>query len=123
MRARLAAGLLVAVVAAAHAGPRCAAGPSYTSTVRQVERVAEVRALVASLKAPLRVAFGPPEDSPVVAAGRACGRSLAVYVDHGDRLEMWHVFFVDARPRGEVRVMDLDGDFVPLATWRRAARR
>jgi hypothetical protein len=69
----------------------------------------------------------PPERRMVVGSGpllsalaidNRCHVSVPVYVAHGDRFELWHIFLLDAQG-GVTHVQDVHGNYVTLKQWRR----
>jgi hypothetical protein len=62
---------------------------------------------------------------PAVDAKRAlengCFWSVAVYAARPERLELWHIFFVEVGG-DRILVSDVNGKEVPLSQWRKEER-
>ena len=63
------------------------------------------------------VAFGSVTDKKRLVGGK-CYWSVSVYADRPDRLELWRVFLV-RRSSSRVLIENIDGEPIPLATWRK----
>lgn len=124
----LVAPLFAAGVALADGGGGNVASKSRTCVLEQ-SRTARPERAIGKLPEFRKTATGlPPERHMVVGSGpmlsvlsigASCFVSVPVYVDHGDRLELWHVFLLDTQGRVS-HIQDLDGNYVTLKRWRAA---
>jgi hypothetical protein len=68
------------------------------------------------LTSPDRLMIGPLVTISEYKYRDTCLVSVPVRVDHGDRLEMWHIFLIDVRGK-VVGLESLDGSFIDITHW------
>ena len=119
--------LTLCMAAASHAAeqpeparaPRCDApalhAPDYQRAIDTVRRLLELVAWSRSHSFP--VAYGESMDQQVALEGR-CYWSVSVYANRPERLELWNVFFVEAKGKGLLVQDPESGEAVSLQEWR-----
>jgi hypothetical protein len=119
--------LTLCMAAASHAAeqpeparaPRCDApalhAPDYQRAIDTVRRLPELVAWSRSHSFP--VAYGESMDQQVALEGR-CYWSVSVYANRPERLELWNVFFVEAKGKGLLVQDPESGEAVSLQEWR-----
>ena len=117
-------GNIIAGWGSAIAAPTCNAVAEHSASYRRASEVVrdlpEVQAWAHSHKFP--VAYGEPVDKQVLVDGQ-CYWSVTVYANRPERLELWHVFYVSV-PDLHVLIEDpVDGESIPLDTWRKKKAR
>jgi hypothetical protein len=116
--------LVFCVCGASSAAPACDAvalhADGYARSVKSVQSLPELGAWSRSHKFP--VAYGQSTDKQVLMQGR-CYWSVSVYADRSDRLELWHLFYVEVRGK-QLLVQDpVSGAAISLQQWRSRERR
>jgi hypothetical protein len=116
--------MTVAIVGAAARGQAaCAAvaegSSDYDRATRVVLQLPEVKTWAKSHSFP--VAFMPVVDKQKPIA-RRCFWSVTVYASRPERMDLWHSFFVEVGGT-KVMVMNLEGEPISLAQWRKERRR
>jgi len=125
--------LTLSVAAASHAAAqpqsartaRCDApalhAPDYQRAIDTVRRLPELVAWSRSHTFP--VAYGESMDQQQMLEGR-CYWSVSVYASRPERLELWNVFFVEAKGKKGLLVQDPEsGEAVSLQQWRTPSAR
>jgi hypothetical protein len=116
---RLLFALLFCVCGASHAAPACDAvalhADGYARSVKSVQHLPELVAWARSHKFP--VVYGQSTDKQALMRGH-CYWSVSVYANRPDRLELWHVFYVEVTGK-QLLVQDpVSGTAIPLQKWR-----
>ncbi len=117
---RAAASLLLCVVATtANAASGCNAqalnSPGYAHAITAVRNLPELTAWSKSHSFP--VAFGESLDKQERLDGR-CYWSVSVYANRPERLELWHIFYVEASGKRLLVQDPISGDTISLQKWR-----
>lgn len=89
--------------------------PDYQRAVDTVRRLPELVAWSRSHAFP--VAYGESMDQQVALEGR-CYWSVSVYASRPERLELWNVFFVEAKGKSLLVQDPESGEAVSLQQWR-----
>ena len=104
----------------ATAAPTCNAVAEHSAGYRRaaevVRNLLEVQAWAHSHKFP--VAYGEPVDKQVLVDGQ-CYWSVTVYANRPERLELWNVFYVSVTDLHVLIEDPVDGESIPLDTWRK----
>lgn len=120
---RLLCALLCCVCGAGHTAPACDAvalhSAGYARAVKSVQNLPELVAWSRSHKFP--VVYGQSMDKQALMHG-PCYWSVSVYANRPDRLELWHVFYVEVAGK-QLLVQDpVSGTAIPLQKWRAKER-
>ena len=113
--------LLCAAAATANAAtPSCNAqalnSAGYAQAIESVRNLPELTAW--SKSHPFPIAFGESLDKQERLEGR-CYWSVSVYANRPERLELWHIFYVEANSGKRLLVQDpISGDTISLQKWR-----
>ncbi len=112
--------LLCAIAATAQAAPSCNAqalnSTGYAQAIASVRNLPELTAWAKSHAFP--IAFGESLDKQERLDGR-CYWSVSVYANRPERLELWHIFYVEANNGKRLLVQDpISGDTISLQKWR-----
>jgi hypothetical protein len=89
--------------------------PDYQRAIDTVRRLPELVAWSRSHTFP--VAYGESMDQQVALEGR-CYWSVSVYASRPERLELWNVFFVEAKGKSLLVQDPESGEAVSLQQWR-----
>ncbi len=120
LRHATAALLLWAIAAAAHAAPSCNAqalnSPGYAQAITSVRNLPELTAWSKSHAFP--VAFGESLDKQERLDDGRCYWSVSVYANRPERLELWHIFYVEASGKRLLVQDPISGDTISLQKWR-----
>jgi hypothetical protein len=88
---------------------------AYASSTKTVHGLPEVAAWSRSHKFP--IAYGEALDKQVLIQGR-CYWSVSVYANRPERLELWHVLYVEAIGK-RILIQDaVSGQAISLQKWR-----
>ena len=106
------------VAASAVCAPAQAGTPAFESAARQIQQLPELNAW--SRSQPFPVAYDSSAE-PLVRKGR-CYQAIAVYANRPERLEVWHLFYVNAANRSVLIQEPVTGEVIPLNQWRSRQR-
>jgi hypothetical protein len=91
----------------------------YAKSAEAVRRLPEVAAWSRLHNFP--VAYGESMDKQVLIKGR-CYWSVSVYANRPERMELWHVFYVEATGK-QILIQDpVSGEATSLQKWRSKGR-